>query len=131
MGGDKKCYIVMRYFSNRKRKGGIKLDDEDDEVSNPEDSEDEEVTGSGNDKKEDLASKQRVEDLWGAFKQDTAAVRRAASSTLKQKTEKNVDDKKQSVLRASTSSTVEKEEEEVPKKVEVTEIFDFAGEEVK
>ena len=123
----------MRYqccFLSGRRKGGIKLDDDedgdhDDEVLSPE--EDDDVTGSANDKKEDLASKQRVEDLWAAFKQDTATAGPATSSNLKETSKKDVDGIKQSE-RASTSSV---EKKDVPKKVEVTEVFDFAGEEVK
>ena len=116
----------------RKRKGGIKLDEED-EVSGPEDSEGEiDATGGADvedDKKEDLTSKQRVDDLWAAFKQDTAAVRPATSSGVKQDTGKKVDKKQEG--QDLTSSVVKKEETKVSKKVEVTEIFDFAGEEVK
>ncbi len=118
---------ISHDFSIRNRKGGIKLD-EDDEVSNHEDSEDEvdatDDADAKDDGKEDLASKQRVDNLWAAFKKDTAAVRPATSSNVKQNTEMKVD-------KASTSLAVQKEEKEIPKKVEVTEIFDFAGEEVK
>jgi hypothetical protein len=116
---------ISHDFSIRNRKGGIKLD-EDDEVSNHEDSEDEvdATDDAKDDGKEDLASKQRVDNLWAAFKKDTAAVRPATSSNVKQNTEMKVD-------KASTSLAVQKEEKEIPKKVEVTEIFDFAGEEVK
>jgi hypothetical protein len=107
-------------FSVRKRKGGIKLDEDDDEVSNHEESEDEEdVVEDATEEKDNLKTKQRIDELWETFKQDTAAVRPASS--LKKK----VDDG------ASTSSVVKQEEKKVPKKVEVTEIFDFAGEEVK
>ena len=75
-----------------------------------------------------MASKQRVEDLWAAFKQDTATAGPATLSNLKQTSKKDVDGIKQSE-KASTSSVEKKED--VPKKVEVTEVFDFAGEEVK
>ena len=123
----------MRYqycFLRGRRKGGIKLDgdedgDNDDEVSNPED--DDNVAGCANDTKEDLASKQRVEDLWAAFKQDTATAGPATSSNLKETLKKDADGIKQS----EKSSTSSAEKKDVPKKVEVTEVFDFAGEEVK
>ena len=117
----------MGNIISRKRKGGIKLDDED-EISNSEVSEEEDLD-SKDVKKDDLKSKQKVEDLWEAFKKDTANVRPTRSLTVEQNAEKKVDEKKEDG-KASTSSSVEKKE--VPsKKVEVTEIFDFAGEEVK
>lgn len=107
----------------RKRKGGIQLE-EDDELSDNEES-DNEVDNVDTEApvKEDLALKQRVENLWEAFKKDTADARQTASSSVTQKAEKKSEEK------PSTSS--DKKNEEIPKKVEVTEIFDFAGEEVK
>ncbi|XP_028392279.1 craniofacial development protein 1-like isoform X2 [Dendronephthya gigantea] len=106
---------------NRKRKGGIQLQ-EDDEVSANEESDEVENINAEIPVKEDLGLKKRVDDLWEAFKQDTAATRPAASSHMTQKTEEKTEEN------PSTSSG---KKEEIPKKVEVTEVFDFAGEEVK
>lgn len=71
-----------------------------------------------------------MDDIWAAFKEETAAVRPATSSCVKHKAGKT-DVKSQEEVKALKSSTVETRDKETPKKIEITEIFDFAGEEVK
>lgn len=97
----------------RKRKGGIKLEDE--EVSPVEESEDDdEILPTKDRSRVDVDSK-RVDDLWAAFKEETSGVRQAGtSSKLETKGEQ-----------------VKKDDTSTEKIVKVTEIFDFAGEEVR
>lgn len=74
------CYMIKILHKYRKRKGGIKLENDDDgeeEESETEDFNEQEHLEQEMKKqeKEEASKKARIEDLWASFKSDTAHVR--------------------------------------------------------
>ena len=124
--------INFVYFS-RKRKGGIKLEDDEDEeeeeVSDDEAIDDHCDNLEAKKGKQKEFSKSRENDVWEAFKRDTAVIRHSKMNTNKQ--ESNTQDEKNLKIKSEIIKKVSISPKAVPEKIEITEIYDFAGEEVK
>lgn len=78
-------------------------------------------------------SKSRADDLWAAFKRDTAVVRPSSKSTSSANMSSNTKNINHKDLKNGQAITTQDSiiPVVVPKKVEITETYDFAGEEVK
>ena len=116
---------------SRKRKGGIKFEDdeEEEEVSDDEAIDDRCDNLEAKEEKQKELSKSRENDVWAAFKRDTAVVRPSKMNTNKQ--ESNTQDEKDLSIKSEIIKKVSISPKAVPEKIEITEIYDFAGEEVK
>ncbi|KAI0236932.1 Craniofacial development protein 1 [Lamellibrachia satsuma] len=130
----------------RKRKGGIKLDEEVENESNKQD--DDDTTDSNNtqlseeiqkekEEKKALEKKQRVDALWADFLKDTSPPSQPKSRsglgslTTQSKSATTTQNKTEMLTAGPTVSSSNSKLAGKPAKVTITQEFDFAGETVK
>ncbi|XP_077982712.1 craniofacial development protein 1-like [Glandiceps talaboti] len=127
---------------SRKRKGGIQLDEEDDKIAKEEREEEEarklelsKEIQKEQEKKKEEEEKKKADDLWASFLSDVdppakPKPKTSVSSSTSQQSISQVDksDGSRSVNAKEKKDETSKETE---KKLTVTKVFDFAGEEVK